>query len=170
GWKEIVRRFFRDRFICWLGQSGSLEKFACFSWERTASRLQKVTREAPPQSSAAGCSNAKSETLRFDGGLHERYGQQFCRRDVRDGLGVGSQSKRGTEEAPQHAHRTSRSSRRNRCGRTRAPVCRAQFFAAPQLPRLPLPIEALRAKEYVGDRKSTRLNSSHQIISYAVFC
>src|SRR5258708_15272049 len=23
---------------------------------------------------------------------------------------------------------------------------------------------------YVGDRKSTRLNSSHQIISYAVFC
>src|SRR5258708_28948616 len=27
----------------------------------------------------------------------------------------------------------------------------------------------LRVKEYV-DRKSTRLNSSHQIISYAVFC
>src|SRR5438552_5920558 len=24
--------------------------------------------------------------------------------------------------------------------------------------------------EYSGDRKSTRLNSSHQIISYAVFC
>src|SRR5258708_31769603 len=23
---------------------------------------------------------------------------------------------------------------------------------------------------YIGDRKSTRLNSSHQIISYAVFC
>src|SRR5256884_6345505 len=42
-------------------------------------------------------------------------------------------------------------SRRNRCGRTRAPVCRAQFFAHPQLPRLPLPIEALRAKEYVGE-------------------
>src|SRR5258708_29622265 len=35
----------------------------------------------------------------------------------------------------------------------------------------------LRAKRYphlgfraIGDRKSTRLNSSHQIISYAVFC
>src|SRR5258708_11235144 len=26
------------------------------------------------------------------------------------------------------------------------------------------------AAEYRGDRKSTRLNSSHQIISYAVFC
>src|SRR5258708_29961650 len=25
-------------------------------------------------------------------------------------------------------------------------------------------------KKYIGDRKSTRLNSSHQIISYAVFC
>src|SRR5258708_4653742 len=28
----------------------------------------------------------------------------------------------------------------------------------------------LRAKAAGGDRKSTRLNSSHQIISYAVFC
>src|SRR5258708_29821314 len=30
--------------------------------------------------------------------------------------------------------------------------------------------EALIVGENVGDRKSTRLNSSHQIISYAVFC
>src|SRR5258708_27925190 len=29
---------------------------------------------------------------------------------------------------------------------------------------------ALRFSGYVKDRKSTRLNSSHQIISYAVFC
>src|SRR5258708_27513468 len=29
---------------------------------------------------------------------------------------------------------------------------------------------ALTADGYVLDRKSTRLNSSHQIISYAVFC
>src|SRR5258708_14371290 len=28
----------------------------------------------------------------------------------------------------------------------------------------------IRATELHGDRKSTRLNSSHQIISYAVFC
>src|SRR5258708_18330774 len=28
----------------------------------------------------------------------------------------------------------------------------------------------LRVPDRVGDRKSTRLNSSHQIISYAVFC
>src|SRR5258708_24796811 len=27
-----------------------------------------------------------------------------------------------------------------------------------------------RRTETIGDRKSTRLNSSHQIISYAVFC
>src|SRR5438552_11727200 len=34
-----------------------------------------------------------------------------------------------------------------------------------------LPIDALpRLKENQQDRKSTRLNSSHQIISYAVFC
>src|SRR5258708_30179042 len=28
----------------------------------------------------------------------------------------------------------------------------------------------LKAAKALGDRKSTRLNSSHQIISYAVFC
>src|SRR5258708_12760357 len=28
----------------------------------------------------------------------------------------------------------------------------------------------VRCPEFVADRKSTRLNSSHQIISYAVFC
>src|SRR5258708_29320564 len=34
-----------------------------------------------------------------------------------------------------------------------------------------LPDEGMpQAIEVVGDRKSTRLNSSHQIISYAVFC
>ena len=30
--------------------------------------------------------------------------------------------------------------------------------------------EAKKGKKFHGDRKSTRLNSSHQIISYAVFC
>src|SRR5438034_3986070 len=29
---------------------------------------------------------------------------------------------------------------------------------------------ALRSFNYKGDRKSTRLNSSHTVISYAVFC
>src|SRR5215216_7403226 len=37
---------------------------------------------------------------------------------------------------------------------------------APQRPRGGAVLRALR----VPDRKSTRLNSSHQIISYAVFC
>src|SRR5258708_20455368 len=43
---------------------------------------------------------------------------------------------------------------------------------AQQLPAgrdVPLPI-GTRLDATVGDRKSTRLNSSHQIISYAVFC
>src|SRR5258708_16220722 len=35
--------------------------------------------------------------------------------------------------------------------------------------RQTLPIWCARG-HHIGDRKSTRLNSSHQIISYAVFC
>src|SRR5258708_26904669 len=31
-------------------------------------------------------------------------------------------------------------------------------------------VEELVGEDLLGDRKSTRLNSSHQIISYAVFC
>ena len=30
--------------------------------------------------------------------------------------------------------------------------------------------QAIKTKKYRGDRKSTRLNSSHTVISYAVFC
>src|SRR5256885_12682395 len=33
-----------------------------------------------------------------------------------------------------------------------------------------LTVEYLVALTFVGDRKSTRLNSSHLVISYAVFC
>src|SRR5256885_3872063 len=40
---------------------------------------------------------------------------------------------------------------------------RAAFFTRPFLPRGCQP-------EYREDRKSTRLNSSHLVISYAVFC
>src|SRR5947208_8932526 len=40
--------------------------------------------------------------------------------------------------------------------------------SGPPVP-LPLPCSPDRVQE-VQDRKSTRLNSSHQIISYAVFC
>src|SRR5258708_8539339 len=42
---------------------------------------------------------------------------------------------------------------------------RGRIFASPLARRL-----AKGAGERRGDRKSTRLNSSHQIISYAVFC
>src|SRR5947208_10270319 len=45
-------------------------------------------------------------------------------------------------------------------------LVRAKFDA-----RLPLRFRARRAGSLqIVDRKSTRLNSSHQIISYAVFC
>src|SRR5438132_9844514 len=37
---------------------------------------------------------------------------------------------------------------------------------APSAPVAP----ARRARREIGDRKSTRLNSSHTVISYAVFC
>src|SRR5690348_3663506 len=77
-WKATIRHFSRDRFICSLGQSGSLEKFGCFSWEQTASRPQTVPREVPPQSSSAGFCNCL-KTLREDGGLYERRWRQFCR-------------------------------------------------------------------------------------------
>src|SRR5258708_32071171 len=40
------------------------------------------------------------------------------------------------------------------------------LLAGGELPHRPVEIEGERC----GDRKSTRLNSSHQIISYAVFC
>src|SRR5207244_8500309 len=33
-----------------------------------------------------------------------------------------------------------------------------------------LPFSSPRSERHIRDRKSTRLNSSHQIISYAVFC
>src|SRR5688572_31559792 len=37
-------------------------------------------------------------------------------------------------------------------------------------PYLNVPFFLIRAALYFGDRKSTRLNSSHSQISYAVFC
>src|SRR5258708_24642890 len=39
-----------------------------------------------------------------------------------------------------------------------------------EVPLLSLPLERQCGDPPQGDRKSTRLNSSHQIISYAVFC
>src|SRR5258708_15047562 len=51
-----------------------------------------------------------------------------------------------------------------------------QVLAALMMPavlldrRLPVPIDSVCTDHFQGDRKSTRVNSSHQIISYAVFC
>src|SRR5215216_90356 len=45
------------------------------------------------------------------------------------------------------------------------------FRSPPRPRRRPAPVAAPRPRAPAGgDRKSTRLNSSHQIISYAVFC
>src|SRR5258708_27857253 len=54
-----------------------------------------------------------------------------------------------------------RSDRKQDAGRTLSEA-RRDFSVEQSVPR--------RQKEHRSDRKSTRLNSSHQIISYAVFC
>src|SRR5256885_11123546 len=40
----------------------------------------------------------------------------------------------------------------------------------PSQPQTPQPVRPAPAEAFVVDRKSTRLNSSHLVISYAVFC
>src|ERR1039457_506831 len=40
----------------------------------------------------------------------------------------------------------------------------------PPPPLAPMPVTKAKVKSYELDRKSTRLNSSHLVISYAVFC
>src|SRR5258708_18864578 len=47
---------------------------------------------------------------------------------------------------------------------------RGQRHRRPSAAPLPGRVPARRLDAFGGDRKSTRLNSSHQIISYAVFC
>src|SRR5258708_13488319 len=57
--------------------------------------------------------------------------------------------------------------------RTHAPNLVVMFEAggvAPILPSMPISVGDSRTFYRGLDRKSTRLNSSHQIISYAVFC
>src|SRR5712664_4272089 len=44
------------------------------------------------------------------------------------------------------------------------------LFRFPGWPRPPSPLRSRRGKAHPRDRKSTRLNSSHDQISYAVFC
>src|SRR5258708_21207761 len=55
--------------------------------------------------------------------------------------------------------------------RESAAISLRELGAAPQpAPQRPWLGTDIRAKVSEADRKSTRLNSSHQIISYAVFC
>src|SRR2546430_7293591 len=50
------------------------------------------------------------------------------------------------------------------------PICAARRRGRIRRRRLGRPAAARREHEQRGDRKSTRLNSSHSQISYAVFC
>src|SRR5258707_10677215 len=59
---------------------------------------------------------------------------------------------------------------RTRCFRPSKPVSTFKFLGLSLLLRLKARAKKLEAKELEGDRKSTRLNSSHANISYAVFC
>ena len=43
--KETIPRFSKDRFICWLDQSGSPRKHGCFLREHTAGRPRKALRK-----------------------------------------------------------------------------------------------------------------------------
>src|SRR5256885_13671802 len=55
-------------------------------------------------------------------------------------------------------------------GAPRAKVRRAEDRRGPHLGRLRADVPADRGGLLLPDRKSTRLNSSHLVISYAVFC
>src|SRR5258708_27174966 len=56
-------------------------------------------------------------------------------------------------------------------GRSRSTSCSARATVSPQGAQLlQTRIRVLQDEGRTPDRKSTRLNSSHQIISYAVFC
>src|SRR2546422_6909541 len=61
---------------------------------------------------------------------------------------------------------------RSRTARRGAVARRDRFLRAAR-PRVPRPVQTRadrRVRRGSGDRKSTRLNSSHGYISYAVFC
>src|SRR5258708_24321921 len=54
--------------------------------------------------------------------------------------------------------------------RHRLHFCAEGIFERFEQPSLQIDLTAVHLSPVQGDRKSTRLNSSHQIISYAVFC
>src|SRR2546426_8006601 len=58
-----------------------------------------------------------------------------------------------------------------RRGLPQVPLCAPAASLAREARRHPVPVPVVRrAQGRVADRKSTRLNSSHLVISYAVFC
>src|SRR5438552_6809284 len=72
----------------------------------------------------------------------------------------------------QHIHATVRPEHRGKMVSLATPVDRTLYFdfLPIRLPRVRDMGVRLQLFTVPGDRKSTRLNSSHQIISYAVFC
>src|SRR5258708_26607192 len=73
---------------------------------------------------------------------------------------------------PNHFRRTGRRKGPDVCNRQkkRTEANCTQFFAQVQFRLLGNIPEKSQGEVHLLDRKSTRLNSSHQIISYAVFC
>src|SRR5258708_546186 len=83
-----------------------------------------------------------------------------------DDAGAGVEAKRGAREGTVEAGHDSHAARRAR------PCSSAGFREGPAVSdiREGPPARRVAQRDAQGDRKSTRLNSSHQIISYAVFC
>src|SRR3989454_12497647 len=116
---------------------------------------------------------------RYDAGaaLPRRAGGGAC---VLDGWSRASRTRRGVSPSREAAGRIGAQSILGRSGRTEAGVLPPRLRAGSDAPRRatrgllsPRPShgrERLGLLEPLADRKSTRLNSSHLVISYAVFC
>ena len=64
---------------------------------------------------------------------------------------TAAQREHGIKKAPEHANRAGGSAGRDRCRCAGPALRRTHLLADHQLPRLPVPIEALRPEKYVGD-------------------
>src|SRR5438105_11429375 len=127
--------------------------------------VQDVWRPALGQREQAG--------LRALGGLYRRRRRVFffqAEDGIRDPLVTGVQTCALPISTP--TARPRRASCRSRCGTSAADSSRASARVrwSPGSPSIPGRSTRTSTEPTIGDRKSTRLNSSHEWISYAVFC
>src|SRR5258708_29594854 len=104
-------------------------------------------------------------TLEYDGTKYSGWQEQNNARTVGGQLRKAAEDFLDAEVEIQAAGRTDAGVH----ARAQVAHLRVRPKAASQR-RFPPPDAILRAWTPASDRKSTRLNSSHQIISYAVFC